>query len=78
MDNSSTVREQFVSFSECSYGLNGQSLFKTIKEFIDSYCIDILDRFNVAAVASRGEQRIRNLKKQNLTKPVCTTKPLSD
>ena len=42
-DKSSTIREAFVSFLECSYGLSDQSLFKTIKEFLDSNGIDISD-----------------------------------
>ena len=43
VDKSSTIREEFVSILECSYGLSGQSLFKTIKEFLDSNGIDISD-----------------------------------
>ena len=43
VDNNSTIREEFVSFLECSYGLSGHSLFKTIKEFLDSNDIDISD-----------------------------------
>ena len=43
MGKSNTVREEFLSFLKCSYGLSGQSLFKTIKEFIDSYCLDTSD-----------------------------------
>ena len=42
-DESSTIREEFVSFLECSYGLSGQLLFKIIKEFLDSNGIDISD-----------------------------------
>ena len=33
VDKNSTMREEFVSFLECSYGLSGQSSFRTIKEF---------------------------------------------
>ena len=43
VDKNSTIREEFVSFLECSYGLSGQSLLKTIKEFLDSHGIDISD-----------------------------------
>ena len=43
VDKSSTIREEFVSFLECSYGLSGESLFKTIKEFLDNNDIDISD-----------------------------------
>ena len=41
VDKSSTIREKCLFFLECSYGLSGQSLFKTIKEFLDSNGIDI-------------------------------------
>ena len=41
VDKNSTIREKFVSFLECSYGLSDQLLFKTIKEFLDSNGIDI-------------------------------------
>ena len=43
VNKSSTIREDFVSFLECSYGFSGQSLFKTTKEFSDGYGIDISD-----------------------------------
>ena len=43
VDKSSTIREEFVSFSICSYGLSGQSLFNAIKEFSNSKGIDFLD-----------------------------------
>ena len=39
----SNIREEFVSILECSYGLSGQSLFKTSREFLDSNGIDISD-----------------------------------
>ena len=38
---SNTIREEFVSFLECSYGLSGQSSFKTIMEFLHNNGIDI-------------------------------------
>ena len=41
VDKKSTIREEFVSFSECSCGLSGQSLSKRIKEFLDGNGIDI-------------------------------------
>ena len=43
VNKSSTIREEFVSFLECSYGSSGQSLFKTIKEFLYSDGIDVSD-----------------------------------
>ena len=42
-DKNNTIREEFVSFLECSYGLSGQSLFKTVKGFLDSNGIKISD-----------------------------------
>ena len=38
---SNTIGEEFVSFLECSYGLSGQLLFKTIMEFLYNNDIDI-------------------------------------
>ena len=43
VDKNSNIREEFVPFLECSYGLSSQSLFKTIKEFLDSGGVDISD-----------------------------------
>ena len=43
VDKNSNIREEFVPFLECSYGLSSQSLFKTIKEFLDSDGVDISD-----------------------------------
>ena len=98
-DKKNDIREEFVSFLECSYGLSGQSLYRTIKEFLVSVGIDISDcrwvgyvgagaaagknqglsahvlrvnfkalythccchHLNLPAVASCGEQTVRNL-----------------
>ena len=43
MDKKDNIREEFVSFLECSYGLSGQSLYRTIKEFLVLVGIDISD-----------------------------------
>ena len=43
VDMSSTITEELLSFFECSYGLSAQSIFKTIKEFLDGNVIDISD-----------------------------------
>ena len=43
VDKKSNIREEFVSFLECSYGLSGQSLYRTIKEFLVLVGIDISD-----------------------------------
>ena len=43
MDKKNNIREEFVFFSECSYGLSGQSLYRTIKEFFVLVDIDISD-----------------------------------
>ena len=43
VDKENNITEEFVSFLECSYGLNGQSLYRTIKEFLVSVGIDISD-----------------------------------
>ena len=43
IDMSSTITEELLSFFECSYGLSAQSIFKTIKEFLDGNVIDISD-----------------------------------
>ena len=43
VDKKNNIREEFVSFLECSYGLSGQSLYRTIKEFLVSVGIDISD-----------------------------------
>ena len=41
--NKNNIREEFVSFLKCSYGLSGQSLYTTIKEFLVSVGIDFSD-----------------------------------
>ena len=43
MDKKNNIREEFVFFLECSYGLSGQSLYRTIKEFLVSVGKDISD-----------------------------------
>ena len=43
VDMSSIIREKFVSFLECSFGLSSQSLLKKIKEFLDGNDIYISD-----------------------------------
>ena len=43
VDRKNNIRQEFVSFLECSYGLSGQSLYRTIKEFLASAGIDISD-----------------------------------
>ena len=37
------IREEFLSFLECYYGLSGQPLYRTIEEFLISVGIDISD-----------------------------------
>ena len=39
----SNIREKFVSFLECSYGFSGQSLYRTVKEFLVSVGIYVSD-----------------------------------
>ena len=43
VDKKGNIREELVSFLECSYGLSGQSLYRTIKEFLVSVGIDNSD-----------------------------------
>ena len=43
VDKKKNIREEFVSFLECSYVLSGQSLYRTIKEFLVLVGIDISD-----------------------------------
>ena len=43
VDKKNNIREEFISFLECSYGLSGQSLYRTIKEFLVLVGIDISD-----------------------------------
>ena len=43
VDKKNNIREEFVSFLECSYGLGGQSLYGTIKEFLVLVGIDFSD-----------------------------------
>ena len=41
LDKENNIREELVLFLECSYGLSGQSLHRTVKEFSDSVGVDI-------------------------------------
>ena len=43
VDKENNVMEEFLSFLGCPYWLNGQSLYRTIKEFLDSVGTDISD-----------------------------------
>ena len=43
VDKKNNIKEEFISFLECSYGLSGQSLYRTIKEFFVLVDIDISD-----------------------------------
>ena len=41
VEKENNTREEFIFFLECSYGLSGQSLYRTINEFLDSVGVDI-------------------------------------
>ena len=43
VNKKTNIREEFVSFLEYYYGLSGQSLYRTIKEFLVLVGIDISD-----------------------------------
>ena len=43
VDKGNIISDEFVSFLECSYGLSGQSVYRTIKKFLVSVGIDISD-----------------------------------
>ena len=60
VDKKNNIKEEFISFLECSYGLSGQSLYRTIKEFLVSVGIDISDcrgqgYYGAGAVAGKNQ-----------------------
>ena len=60
VEKSSTIGEECASFLECSYDLSGQSLFRTIKGFLDSNRMDISECMGhgydgAAAVAGKNQ-----------------------
>ena len=56
VDKTNNIREEFVCFLEFSYGLSGQLLYRTIKEFSVSVGIDISD---VGDKAMMGKEQLQ-------------------
>lgn len=41
MNSKKNIREEFVAFLSCNYGLTGEGLFQTIKEYLGKVDLDI-------------------------------------